>query len=156
VAARTDDELASIRNQLIGFVFQAFNLLPRATASHNVELPLIYGGLSPAERRDRVEEALEMVGLGSRCHQLPSQMSGGERQRVAIARALVNRPALILADEPTGNLDSGTSEDIMQLFEAVHARGKTLIVVTHDEEIAAHARRLVRIRDGRITRDVRR
>ncbi len=148
-----DDELARIRNREIGFVFQTFNLLPRADAFHNVELPLIYSGLRPADRRDRVWRALEQVGLRDRAHHRPSELSGGQRQRVAIARALVNEPSLILADEPTGNLDSKTSADIMRAFDEVHGIGNTLVVVTHEEDIAAHAHRVVRLMDGRIASD---
>lgn len=153
VATMVDDELAEIRNREIGFVFQTFNLLPRSDALHNVELPLIYAGVPKHERLDRAKEALIAVGLGERLHHKPNELSGGQRQRVAIARALVTRPSIILADEPTGNLDSKTGVEIMALFEQLYAQGNTLIVVTHEEDIAQHARRIVRLRDGVVESD---
>ena len=155
-ARMSDDELARIRNQEIGFVFQTFNLLPRATALHNVELPLIYAGVSSKERRERAAEMLTTVGLGDRMDHRPSELSGGQRQRVAIARALINRPSLLLADEPTGNLDSQTSTEIMQLFDTLHGRGQTIVLVTHEHDIAEHARRQIVLRDGNIEKDERR
>jgi putative ABC transport system ATP-binding protein len=147
------DELARIRNKEIGFVFQTFNLLARATALRNVELPLIYGGVPPAERKARAEQVLREVDLGTRMDHRPNQLSGGQRQRVSIARALVTKPALLLADEPTGNLDSKTSAEIMQLFDVLHRAGNTIVVVTHERDIAEHAHRIVTIRDGLIASD---
>jgi putative ABC transport system ATP-binding protein len=155
VSEMDDNELADIRNREIGFVFQTFNLLPRSTSLANVELPLVYAGLGRDERRERAIRALENVGLGQRMGHKPNELSGGQRQRVAIARALVNNPSIILADEPTGNLDSRTGEEIMQLFEDLYALGNTIIVVTHEEDIARHARRIVRLRDGLIESDLR-
>ena len=153
VSKLNDDELAEIRNRKIGFVFQTFNLLPRADALHNVELPLIYSGLPRAKRKEMAEAALNKVGLGDRMHHKPNELSGGERQRVAIARALVNNPAIILADEPTGNLDSNTGEEIMEIFEQMHAGGNTIILITHEEYIANHSNRVVRLLDGLIQSD---
>jgi putative ABC transport system ATP-binding protein len=153
VAGLDDNELAEIRNKEIGFVFQTFNLLPRSDALHNVELPLIYAGIKKEERLERAYGALEMVGLADRATHKPNELSGGQRQRVAIARALVTRPSILLADEPTGNLDSKTGEDIMRFFGELHEKGNTIILVTHEEDIAHHAHRIVRIRDGKVERD---
>jgi putative ABC transport system ATP-binding protein len=156
VSSMTDDQLARIRNKEIGFVFQTFNLLPRATALHNVELPLVYAGITSEERKRRAKEALERVQLADRMDHKPNELSGGQRQRVAIARALVNRPSILLADEPTGNLDSQTSEEIMKVFEELANSGQTVIMVTHEADIAAHARRIVVLRDGVIHSDDKR
>ncbi|MBI1799121.1 MAG: ABC transporter ATP-binding protein [Candidatus Eisenbacteria bacterium] len=153
IGRMSDDDLARIRNQKIGFVFQTFNLLARADALHNVELPLVYAGIKHEERRKRAREALELVGLADRMKHRPNELSGGQRQRVAIARALVNRPSIILADEPTGNLDSTTGEEIMVAFEHIWRQGNTVIVVTHELDVAAHANRVVRMRDGKIESD---
>jgi putative ABC transport system ATP-binding protein len=153
VSELEDDELARIRNKEIGFVFQTFNLLPRATSLHNVELPLVYAGLGGKERRELASQALVKVGLGDRMTHKPNELSGGQRQRVAIARALVNHPSILLADEPTGNLDSTTSEEIMTLFEALHQDGQTIVLVTHEHDIATHARRQVHLKDGSVERD---
>jgi putative ABC transport system ATP-binding protein len=153
VSSMSEDELAYIRNKEIGFVFQVFNLLARANAFRNVELPLIYGGASKHEREEKALKALEMVEMQDRIHHLPPELSGGERQRVAIARALVNDPSILLADEPTGNLDSKTGQEILKLFHKIHERGNTIIVVTHDREVAAHARRIIYLRDGQIEKE---
>jgi len=153
VSTYSDDELAEIRNREIGFIFQTFNLLPRVDCLRNVELPLIYAGMKQAERRERAAEALRKVGLGDRMDHNPNELSGGQRQRVATARALVNTPSIILADEPTGNLDTETGNEIMRLFEQLHRQGNTLLVVTHEEDIAQHARRILRLRDGRLEQD---
>jgi putative ABC transport system ATP-binding protein len=155
IAHMVDDELAEIRNREIGFIFQTFNLLPRASALQNVELPLVYSGLSRRVRRDRAVEALNAVGLGDRMQHRPTEMSGGQRQRVAIARAMVNRPSILLADEPTGNLDSKTGEEIIGLIEELHARGNTIILVTHEENLASRAARVIRLHDGGIIADER-
>ncbi|HEX9581477.1 MAG TPA: ABC transporter ATP-binding protein [Gemmatimonadales bacterium] len=153
VSELNDDELARIRNKEIGFVFQTFNLLPRATALHNVELPLVYAGAGAKDRRERATRALERVGLGDRMGHRPNELSGGQRQRVAIARALVNDPSIVLADEPTGNLDSQTSSEIMGVLEGLHAAGQTIILITHERDIAQHAHRQIHLLDGRIERD---
>jgi putative ABC transport system ATP-binding protein len=154
VSHMTDNELAEVRNKEIGFVFQTFNLLPRSNALDNVALPLVYAGISKAERNEMALNALSDVGLGDRVKHRPNELSGGQRQRVAVARALVNKPAIILADEPTGNLDSKTSEEIMRLFEEIHQKGNTIIVVTHEEDIARHAHRIIRLRDGLVESDM--
>ncbi|WP_292001134.1 ABC transporter ATP-binding protein [Chlorobium sp.] len=153
VAEMNDDELAQVRNREIGFVFQTFNLLPRLNCLKNVELPLIYAGIAPEERKVRAEEALLSVGLGDRITHKPAELSGGQMQRVAIARALVNKPSIILADEPTGNLDTATSHDIMEMFGALSEAGNTIILITHEEDIAHFTRRIIRLRDGRIESD---
>ena len=155
VSDLTDDELARIRNKEIGFVFQTFNLLPRADALHNVELPLIYAGMGSKERRERAARSLQQVGLGDRMDHRPNELSGGQRQRVAVARALVNEPSILLADEPTGNLDSATGGEIMALFQELHDSGQTIVLVTHEHDIAAHARRQIHLLDGKIERDER-
>jgi putative ABC transport system ATP-binding protein len=153
VADMNDNQLAEVRNREIGFVFQSFNLLPRSDALHNVELPLIYAGMDTDERREQALKALTDVGLADRIHHKPNEMSGGQRQRVAVARALVNNPSIVLADEPTGNLDSKTGEEILNLFDELSSKGNTIIVVTHEEDIAQHARRIIRLRDGLIAAD---
>jgi len=155
VSSMSENELAYIRNQEIGFIFQVFNLLPRATAFHNVELPLIYKGASKKERIQKVEKALDMVEMSQRKNHKPAELSGGERQRVAIARALVNGPSLLLADEPTGNLDSKTGEEILKLFKKIHREGNTIIMVTHDREVADQAERIIFVRDGKIEKEIR-
>lgn len=154
VSSLKDDDLAEIRNKEIGFIFQTFNLLPRLTALENVSLPLVYAGYNSEDRKRKAQDVLEKVGLGDRLDHRPNQLSGGQRQRVAVARALVNDPSIILADEPTGNLDSKTSLDIMRLFEEIHEMGNTLIVVTHEEEVASHAHRILRLRDGLVESDL--
>lgn len=154
VSDMDDNELARVRNREIGFVFQTFNLLPRSNVLHNVELPLIYAGMPAEERRERAREAIARVGLTERMHHKPNELSGGQRQRVAIARALVTRPSILLADEPTGNLDSKTGEEIMALFDALHREGNTIILVTHEEDIASHAHRIIKLRDGKIEGDI--
>lgn len=154
VSQLEDAELAEVRNQEIGFVFQTFNLLPRTDCISNVELPLIYSGQKPSERREKAAQTLKKVGLGDRMDHKPNELSGGQRQRVAIARALVNNPSIILADEPTGNLDTKTGDEIMRLFEELHRAGNTILLVTHEDEIANHARRIIRLRDGKIESDV--
>ena len=154
VSNMSDDELAEIRNKEIGFVFQTFNLLPRTTAQDNVALPMVYAGASKAQRTKRAQEVLTDVGLADRMDHRPNQLSGGQRQRVAVGRALVNKPSIILADEPTGNLDSKTSLEIMALFDAIHLQGNTVIVVTHEEEVAQHAHRVIRLRDGLVESDI--
>jgi len=153
VSEMTDGQLAEIRNKEIGFVFQTFNLLPRSSSLENVALPLVYAGVGRAQREDRAKQTLESVGLGNRIHHKPNELSGGQRQRVAVARALVNNPSIILADEPTGNLDTKTSVEIMGLLEEIHSKGNTIILVTHEEDIAQHAHRIVRMRDGLIEND---
>ena len=155
VSQMTDNELAEIRNREIGFVFQTFNLLPRVNCLQNVELPLVYAGMRRGQRREQAADALKSVGLGDRMDHKPNELSGGQRQRVAVARALVNKPSILMADEPTGNLDTKTGEEIMQLFEHLYRQGNTLLVVTHEEDIAQHARRVIRLRDGLIESDVR-
>lgn len=155
VSKMSDNDLAEIRNKEIGFVFQTFNLLPRTTALDNVALPMIYAGASKTERKERAEKVLKDVGLADRMDHKPNQLSGGQRQRVAVGRALVNKPSIILADEPTGNLDSKTSVEIMNLFDEIHASGNTVILVTHEEEIARHAHRIIRLRDGMVESDER-
>ena len=153
VGSKTDDELAEIRNEKIGFVFQGFNLLPKLTAIENVELPLIYQGVSAKERRERAKKALESVGLGERANHKPTELSGGQQQRVAIARALVTNPPIILGDEPTGNLDSKSGKEVMEIFKALHKKGNTIILITHDNDVAAQAERVVRIQDGKLSEE---
>ncbi|HVN49021.1 MAG TPA: ABC transporter ATP-binding protein [Bacteroidota bacterium] len=153
VSDMNDNQLAKVRNKEIGFVFQTFNLLARSDVLHNVELPLIYGGISAAERKKLAKNAIERVGLTPRIHHKPNELSGGQRQRVAVARALVTQPSILLADEPTGNLDSKTGEEIMALFDALHKEGNTIVLVTHEEDIAEHAHRVIRLRDGAVERD---
>lgn len=155
VSHLSDDELAEIRNAEIGFIFQTFNLLPRSNALENVMLPLVYAGIKKQERQARAEKMLDNVGLADRLEHRPNELSGGQRQRVAVARALINEPAILLADEPTGNLDSKTSEEIMQLFSEIHKQGNTLLVVTHEEDIARHAHRIIRLKDGQVESDVK-
>jgi putative ABC transport system ATP-binding protein len=153
VSEMTDSELAEVRNKEIGFVFQTFNLLPRSSSLDNVALPLVYAGVGKSDRESRAQKALENVGLGNRVHHKPNELSGGQRQRVAVARALINNPSIILADEPTGNLDTKTSIEIMGLLEEIHSKGNTIILVTHEEDISQHAHRIVRMRDGLVERD---
>jgi len=153
VSSLTDDELAKIRNKEVGFVFQTFHLLPRYTALENVQLPLVYSNVDPEERLQRAQQVLKEVDLSDRIHHKPNELSGGQRQRVAVARALINRPSILLADEPTGNLDSNTGREILGLFDRLHASGNTMILVTHDSEVASHARRVIRLRDGKVEED---